>query len=72
MNKQGGDWDAGESAEMGQRIRNSCAAPSYSLGDSLNAEVVNGQIIQTPQFRHRSLKERAAAYQLPISMEKMT
>ena len=42
-----------------------------SLGDSLNAEVVNGQIILTPQFRHRSLKERAADYdgQLNLSEE---
>lgn len=42
-----------------------------SLGDSLNAEVVNGQIVLTPQFRHRSLKERAAAYggQLNLSEE---
>ena len=42
-----------------------------SLGDSMNAEVVNGQIILTPQFHHRSLKERAAAYggQLNLSEE---
>ena len=42
-----------------------------SLGDALNAEVVNGQIILTPQFRHRSLEERAAAYggQLLLSPE---
>ena len=42
-----------------------------SLGDSLNAEVVNGQIVLTPQLRHRSLKERAAAYggQLNLSEE---
>ena len=42
-----------------------------SLGDALNAEVVNGQIILTPQFRHRSLEERAAAYggQLRLSTE---
>ena len=42
-----------------------------SLGDSLNAEIVNGQIILTPQFRHRSLKERAADYggQLNLSEE---
>ena len=42
-----------------------------SPGDALNAEVVNGQIILTPQFRHRSLKERAAAYggQLNLSSE---
>ena len=42
-----------------------------SLGDSLNAEIVNGQIILTPRFHHRSLKERAAAYggQLHLSEE---
>ena len=31
-------------------------------GDRLNAEIVNGQIIMTPEFRHRSLKERAEEY----------
>ncbi len=30
--------------------------------DTLDAEIVDGQIILTPAFRHRSLKERAAAY----------
>lgn len=42
-----------------------------ALEDTLNAEVVNGQIVLTPQFRHRSLKERAAAYggQLHLSDE---
>ncbi len=30
--------------------------------DTLNAEIVDGQIILSPAFRHRSLKERAAAY----------
>ncbi len=30
--------------------------------DTLNAEIVDGQIILSPVFRHRSLKERAAAY----------
>ena len=30
--------------------------------DTLNAEIINGQIILTPAFRHRSLKERAAEY----------
>ena len=33
-----------------------------SLNDTLDAEIINGQIVLTPQFRHRSLKERAAAY----------
>ena len=42
-----------------------------SLNDTLDAEIINGQIILTPQFRHRSLKERAAAYggQLNLSAE---
>lgn len=30
--------------------------------DTLDAEVVNGKIILTPGFRHRSLKERAEEY----------
>ena len=30
--------------------------------DTLNAEIVNGQIILTPAFRHRSLRERAAEF----------
>ena len=30
--------------------------------DTLDAEVVDGKIILTPGFRHRSLKERAAEY----------
>ncbi len=30
--------------------------------DTLNAEIIDGQIILTPAFRHRSLKERAAEY----------
>ena len=30
--------------------------------DTLDAEVINGKIILTPGFRHRSLKERAAEY----------
>ena len=30
-----------------------------SLNDTLNAEIVNGQIVRTPQFRRRSLKEMA-------------
>ena len=42
-----------------------------TMGDLLKAEVVNGQIILTPQFHHRSLKERTAAYtgQLNLSEE---
>ena len=41
------------------------------LNDTLNAEIVNGQIVLTPEFRHRSLKERAAEYdgQLNLSSE---
>lgn len=30
--------------------------------DTLDAEVVNGRIILTPGFRHKSLEERAAEY----------
>lgn len=39
--------------------------------DTLDAEVVNGRIILTPSFRHRSLRERAADYggQLNLSDE---
>ena len=33
-----------------------------SMEDMLNAEIVNGQIILTPMFRHRSLRERAAEF----------
>ena len=31
-----------------------------SMEDTLNAEIVNGQIILTPMCRHRSHRERAA------------
>ena len=42
-----------------------------SMEDTLNAEIVNGQIILSRAFRHRSLKERAAEYggQLNLSDE---
>ena len=42
-----------------------------TLNDTLNAEIINGQIVLTPEFRHRSLKERAAEYggQLNLSEE---
>ena len=33
-----------------------------SVNDTLSIDVVNGQIVLTPAFRHRSLKERAAVY----------
>ena len=33
-----------------------------SVDDTLNAEIINGQIVLTPAFRHRSLRERAAAF----------
>ena len=33
-----------------------------TVEDMLNAEIVNGQIILTPVFRHRSLRERAAEF----------
>ena len=41
------------------------------LNDTLNAEIIDGQIVLTPEFRHRSLKERAAEYdgQLNLSSE---
>ena len=32
------------------------------IGDTLEAEIVDGKIILTPGFRHRSLEERAAEY----------
>ena len=39
--------------------------------DTLNAEIVNGKIVLTPAFQHRSLQERAMAYggQLHLSDE---
>ena len=33
-----------------------------TMEDTLNAEIVNGQIILTPMFRHRSRRERAAEF----------
>ena len=33
-----------------------------SPDDTLDAEIVNGQIVLTPSFHHRSLKERATDY----------
>lgn len=30
--------------------------------DTVTSEMINGQIVLTPSFRHRSLKERAAAF----------
>ncbi|MBR4428858.1 MAG: AbrB/MazE/SpoVT family DNA-binding domain-containing protein [Clostridia bacterium] len=33
-----------------------------SQNDTLNAEIVDGRIILTPAFAHRSLKERAAEF----------
>lgn len=30
--------------------------------DTLSADMINSQIVLTPSFRHRSLKERAAAF----------
>ena len=33
-----------------------------TMEDMLNAEIVNGQIVLTPVFRHRSLRERAAEF----------
>lgn len=42
-----------------------------SPNDTLNAEIIDGHIVLTPQFRRRSLKERAAAFggQLNLSGE---
>ena len=33
-----------------------------SVDDTLNAEIIDGRIVLTPVFRHRSLKERAAEF----------
>ena len=30
--------------------------------NTLNAEIINGEIILTPAFRHRSLREKAAEF----------
>ena len=32
------------------------------MEDTLNAEIVDGKIVLTPTFRHRSLRERAAEF----------
>lgn len=42
-----------------------------SVNDTLYAEIIDGRIILTPKFRHRSLRERAAFYngQLNLSDE---
>lgn len=36
--------------------------------DTLEAEIVDGRIILTPCFRHRSLEERAAEYAGSLSL----
>ena len=61
-------WGNGSGIRLSKEFLRSAG---ISLGDSLNAEVSNGQIILTPQFHHRSLKERAAIYggQLNLSEE---
>ena len=43
----------------------------FSTDETLTAEIVNGQIVLSRTFRHRSLKERAAEYggQLNLSDE---
>ena len=43
----------------------------FASDETLTAEIVNGQIILSRAFRHRSLKERAAEYggQLNLSEE---
>ena len=33
-----------------------------ALNDAVDAEIVDGKIVLTPKFRHRSLKERAEEY----------
>ncbi len=48
-------------------LRNAGLSPN----DTLEAEIVNGKIVLTPSFTHRSLRERAAAFdgQLNLSDE---
>ena len=43
----------------------------FSANETLTAEIVNGQIVLSHTFRHRSLKERATEYggQLNLSDE---
>ena len=43
----------------------------FSIDETLTAEIINGQIVLSRVFRHRSLKERAAEYggQLNLSDE---
>ncbi len=43
----------------------------FSTDETLNAEIIDGQIILSRLFRHKSLKERAAEYggQLNLSDE---
>lgn len=43
----------------------------FSFNETLTAEIINGQIVLSRAFRHRSLKERAAEYggQLNLSDE---
>ena len=43
----------------------------FSANETLTAEIVNGQIVLSRTFRHRSLKERATEYggQLNLSDE---
>lgn len=33
-----------------------------AINDTLDAEIINGQIVLTPSFKHRSLRERAAEF----------
>ena len=33
-----------------------------AVDDTLNAEIIDGRIVLTPAFRHRSLRERAAEF----------
>ena len=47
------------------------ASAGIKPDDVLTAEIVNGKIVLSPSVRHRSLKERAAAFggQLHLSEE---
>ena len=36
--------------------------------NTLTAEMINSQIVLTPSFRHRSLKERAAAFDSDLKL----
>ena len=61
-------WGNGQGIRFTREfLRRAGLAPN----DTLEAEIVEGQIVLTPSFRHHSLRERAAAYggQLNLSDE---